>query len=67
MSTENRDNPNVYKLIAIICLILIPLAGGIGIVFDINRDPIQLLIMALSFSILSWINWSRYKEKSIQK
>jgi hypothetical protein len=64
MNQENKQNPNVYKWISIISLILLPLTAGILIAFDINRDPLQILIMALSFVMLSWINWSRYKENS---
>ncbi|RXI96237.1 hypothetical protein DS745_21085 [Anaerobacillus alkaliphilus] len=61
---KNKDNPNIYRWIAVICLLIIPLAAGISILFDINRDPIQILVMALSFIILSWMNWSKFKEKS---
>ncbi|AWV35181.1 hypothetical protein [Paenibacillus odorifer] len=64
MNNEKKENQNIYKWISIICLVLIPLAASIGIVFDINRDPIQLLIMTLGFLSISWINWSKYKEKS---
>jgi hypothetical protein len=38
---------------------MIPIAATIGIIFDISRNPTQLLIMTGSFLILSWINWSR--------
>jgi hypothetical protein len=64
MNNEKKENQNIYKWISIICITLIPLAAGIGIVFDISRDPIQILLMVLGFSCLSWINWSKYKEKS---
>lgn len=64
MNNIKKENQNINKVISIICLVLIPLAASIGIVFDINRDPIQLLIMTLGFLSISWINWSKYKEKS---
>ncbi|MEK3943521.1 hypothetical protein [Paenibacillus sp. FSL H3-0310] len=64
MNTAKKQNKNIYKWISIISITLIPLAVGIGIVFDINRDPIQILLMVLGFLSLSWINWSKYKEKS---
>ncbi|OMC76708.1 hypothetical protein BK125_16745 [Paenibacillus odorifer] len=64
MKNEKKENQNIYKWFSIISITLIPLAAGIGIVFDINRDPIQLLIMTLGFLSISWINWSKYKEKS---
>ena len=64
MNHDKKENQNIYKWIFIISITLIPLSAGIGIVFDINRDPIQILLMALGFIILSWINWSKYKEKS---
>ncbi|KAA1180780.1 hypothetical protein PAENI_26415 [Paenibacillus sp. B2(2019)] len=64
MNNIKKENQNINKWLSIICLILIPLSVGIGIVFDLYRDPIQILLMALGFISLSWINWSKYKEKS---
>ncbi|KKB35578.1 hypothetical protein [Bacillus thermotolerans] len=63
MNSDKKDNLNIYKWLALISLTLIPFAAGIGILFDLNSDPMQLLIMAAGFLSLSWINWSRYKEK----
>lgn len=62
MNNIKKENQNIYKWLSIICLILIPLSVGIGIVFDINRDPIQILLIALGFISLSSINWLKYKE-----
>ncbi|GGF77422.1 hypothetical protein GCM10010912_23120 [Paenibacillus albidus] len=64
MNNKKKENQNMNKWISIICLILIPLSAGIGILFDINPDPIQTLLMTLGFLSISWINWSKYKEKS---
>lgn len=64
MNNEKKEDQKTYKWISISCLILIPLAAGVGITLDINRDPIQILLMALGLLIISWINWSKYKEKS---
>lgn len=63
MNTQKKNDHEIYKWISIICLFIIPIADGIGIVFDINRDPKQILYMALSFLILSWVNWSKYKKR----
>ncbi|ETT76627.1 hypothetical protein C173_06411 [Paenibacillus sp. FSL R7-277] len=64
MKNEKKENQNIYKWISIISIILIPLTAGIVIVFDINRGPMQFLIMTLGLLCISWINWSKYKEKS---
>ncbi|MEC2072646.1 hypothetical protein [Alkalihalophilus marmarensis] len=63
MNPSTKDNRTFYKVLAIICLLLIPIAAGINLLFGINRDPLQLSIMALSFIILAWMNWSMYRKK----
>lgn len=64
MNNKKNENNSIYKFIAITCVVLIPLAIVIGVVFDINRDPIQILLMSLGLLLISWINWSKYKELS---
>ncbi|WEG15185.1 hypothetical protein PQ478_11605 [Alkalihalophilus pseudofirmus] len=62
MNQSTKDNRTFYKVLAIICLLLIPIAAAINLLFGFNRDPLQLGIMALSFIILAWINWSKYRK-----
>ncbi|MGO4886306.1 hypothetical protein ACJ2A9_00985 [Anaerobacillus sp. MEB173] len=64
MSACRNENPLIYKWIAIICLILIPLAEVLAVVFNLNRDPLQFIFMTAGFLALSWLNWMRFKEKS---
>ncbi|MDV2884871.1 hypothetical protein RYX45_06750 [Alkalihalophilus pseudofirmus] len=63
MNQSTKDNRTFYKVLAIICLFLIPIAAAINLLFGFNRDPFQLGIMALSFFILAWMNWSMYRKK----
>lgn len=67
MDNQKEKNPFIFKLFAFISLTLIPLIALILILFDINKDPLQILIMSISFLSLSWINWSIYKEKKLIK
>lgn len=64
MNNVKKENHNINKIFSIICLLLIPLAAGVGIIFDIIRDPFQILLMALGFLILARIHWLKYKEES---
>lgn len=64
MNIIKKKNHSINKWFSIICLILIPLAAGVGIVFDINRDPFQIMIMAIGFLCLARIHWLKHKEQS---
>jgi hypothetical protein len=67
VNPSTKENRTFYKVLAIICLLLIPIAAAINLLFGFNRDPLQLGIMALSFIILAWMNWSMYRKKDQEK
>ncbi|WP_235806173.1 hypothetical protein, partial [Alkalihalophilus marmarensis] len=67
VNQSTKDNRSFYKVLAIICLLLIPIAASINLLFGLNRDSFQLGIMALSFIILAWMNWSMYRKKDQEK
>ncbi|MCM3164792.1 MULTISPECIES: hypothetical protein [Metabacillus] len=59
---QRKENPNVYKWLSIIILLLIPIAGSIAFIFDLNRSPVQFSLMFVGLCVVSWRSWSKYKQ-----
>ncbi|MGD6965640.1 hypothetical protein ACQCVP_04375 [Rossellomorea vietnamensis] len=57
-----KENPYVYKWIAILTLALIPISAGIAFVLELNRDAFQFLLMLIGLSAVSLRSWNKYKQ-----
>ncbi|WP_113927961.1 hypothetical protein [Bacillus sp. P14.5] len=58
---RKKENPYVYKCIAILTIALIPVSAGLALILELNRDAFQFLLMFIGMSAVSWSSWNKYK------